>query len=92
MLSNVPAVKSAAQQHNLCMGTMDSWLLYRLTHGKQLKTEPSNASRTQLLDIHSVQWDQQLCDAFGVPIDALASIEQSNALFGETDFAGWYTI
>lgn len=88
MLSNVPAVKSAAQQHNLCMGTMDSWLLYRLTHGKQFKTEPSNASRTQLLDIHSVQWDQQLCDAFGVPIDALASIEQSNALFGETDFDG----
>ncbi len=88
MLKNVPEVQTAAINHNLCMGTMDTWLLYRLTHGRAFKTEPSNASRTQLLDINKVAWDSSLCHAFGVPLEALATIEQSNTLFGKTDFEG----
>lgn len=88
LLQNVPAVKQAADTGNLCLGTMDSWLLYRLTRGQAFKTEPSNASRTQLFNIHTVAWDAQLCQLFGVPQDALAAVVSSNALFGETTFDG----
>lgn len=70
------------------LGTMDSWLVYKLTSGKSFKTDYSNASRTQLLNLHSLQWDVELCEMFGVPLKSLPELADSNSVFGYTDFEG----
>jgi len=88
LIQNEPAVKQALVENDLCLGTMDSWLIYQLTAGASFKTEPSNACRTQLLDIESEQWDSQLCETFNVPLTSLPEIVDSNSCFGYTDFDG----
>jgi glycerol kinase len=70
-----------------CMGTMDSYLVYRLTNGNFL-TDYSNASRTQLFNLHTLEWDKELCQMFGIPIEALPKVCDSDACFGYTDFEG----
>jgi glycerol kinase len=77
---------------NLLMsGTIDSWLLYKLTRGKIFATDYSNASRTQLFNIVNAQWDKDVCAAFGIPMGILPEIRDSNALFGETDMEGLFS-
>ena len=73
---------------DVLFGTIDTWLLYRLTGGKSYKTDYSNASRTELMNIHTLSWDPELLSAFGVPAKSLPEICDSNAHFGETDFDG----
>lgn len=51
---------------NLCCGTVDSWLVWKLTGGKSFKTDYSNASRTELFNINTLEWDEDLCGLFGV--------------------------
>jgi len=70
------------------IGTIDTYLIYRLTHGRVFATDQTNASRTLLFDIHKMAWDAELCALFGVPQAALAGVRDSNACFGETDFDG----
>jgi glycerol kinase len=70
------------------VGTMDAYLLYRLTNGRTFATDQTNASRTLLFNIHHLAWDAELGDLFGVPLAALPVVRDSNAHFGETDFAG----
>jgi glycerol kinase len=70
----------------ICAGTMDSWLVYKLTGN--FKTDYSNASRTQLFNINSLQWDDQICSLFGIDRETLAEVCDSNAFFGETDLEG----
>ncbi len=82
------AVEKAQQLGDLCLGTMDSWLVFKLTHGAEFKTEPSNACRTQLMNINTGSWDNQLCQAFGLHPDSLPQICDSNAQFGFTDLFG----
>lgn len=72
----------------LGMGTMDAYLINRLTRGSHYQTDYSNASRTQLFNIHTLSWDPELCQAFGIPLTALPKPADSNAFFGETDFEG----
>lgn len=88
MLLNEPRVIQANQNNDLCLGTMDSWLIYQLTNGKSFKTEPSNACRTQLMNIHTGQWDEKLSEIFGVDLNSLPQIVDSNAHFGDTDLFG----
>ena len=88
MLLNEPRVIQANQNNDLCLGTMDSWLIYQLTNGKSFKTEPSNACRTQLMNIHTGQWDEKLSEIFGVDLNNLPQIVDSNAHFGDTDLFG----
>lgn len=88
ILENVPGVKERAQHGEICMGTMDSYLVYRLTHGAQFRTDASNASRTQLFNLHTLAWDADLCSAFGIPVSCLAEVTDSDGFFGETDFEG----
>ena len=88
MLLNEPRVIQANQNNDLCLGTMDSWLIYQLTNGKSFKTEPSNACRTQLMNIHTGQWDEKLSEIFGVDLNRLPQIVDSNAHFGDTDLFG----
>jgi glycerol kinase len=71
---------------DLSAGTMDSWLLFKLTGN--FKTDYSNASRTQLFNITGLQWDADVCDLFGIKREILAEVNDSNARFGETDLEG----
>jgi glycerol kinase len=69
---------------DICIGTVDSWLLWKLTGGAVHATDPSNASRTQLLNLRSAVWDRELLDIFGIPPACLPEIHDSNHIFGET--------
>ena len=77
--------------HGLHLGTMDSFLLYRLTGGKVFATDYSNASRTQLFNIHTLTWDEELCTWFGIPEEMLPEVCNSNACFGYTDMEGIFS-
>ncbi len=69
---------------NLALGTIDTWLLWNLTGGRVHATEPSNASRTMLLDIRTLDWSDELCELFGVPRSALPEVRPSSGRFGVT--------
>ncbi|GAJ27117.1 glycerol kinase [Liquorilactobacillus sucicola DSM 21376 = JCM 15457] len=88
LLKKSANVKTHLVNDDLCIGTIDSWLLYQLTAGRSFKTESSNASRTQLLNLRTQQWDPELCRKFEVPLGALPEIVDSDSLFGMTDFGG----
>lgn len=88
-LQNIPQAKELYAKEKLMLGTIDTWLIYRLTHGKSYKTDYSNASRTQLFNIHTLQWDEEICRLFGLKADTLAEVVDSNAEFGWTDLEGY---
>lgn len=88
-LRNIPQAKELYDKEKLMLGTIDTWLIYQLTHGKSYKTDYSNASRTQLFNIHTLQWDEEICKMFGLKADALAEVVDSNAEFGWTDLDGY---
>ncbi len=90
LVRNVPAVMDAAEAGTLALGTMDSWVLYALSEEHAFATEPSNASRTQLLDIARCTWSEELCEAFGVPMEALAEVRPSDSVFGHTTAGGLF--
>ena len=77
-------------EDKLAVGTMDSWLVYKLTGGKMHKTDYSNASRTELFNINTLKWDEDICNAFGIKATALPEVCDSNALYGVTDFEGLF--
>ena len=82
LLRELPAAAAAAAAGSLCFGTVDSWLLQRLTAGRRHATEFSNASRTLLMDLERLQWDPELAALLGVPMDALPELLSSRAAFG----------
>ena len=88
ILENVEGAKEKADKGEICHGTIDSWLVYKLTGGKSYKTDYSNASRTQLFNIFDLKWDKDICGLFGINPDNLAEVCDSNSEFGETDFEG----
>ncbi len=88
LVDNVPSVRECAEHNDLCFGNMDAFLVAFLTHGKCFATEPSNASRTQLMDLKTQSWSEELCKLFKVPVSALPEIIDSDSLFGYTDFNG----
>ncbi len=91
ILENHPEARALADQGQLCMGTVDSWLLFCMTDGKVHKTDYSNASRTQLLNLNTLAWDERICTIFGIPMNCLPEVADSNAFFGETDLGGILT-
>ncbi len=84
LLDAVPQGRSRGAAGEICLGTVDSWLLWNLTGGAVHATDASNASRTQLMDLAAVAWDPWLAETFGVPRAALPQIRPSSARFGET--------
>lgn len=88
VLKHVPCTEKLAEEGKLCMGTIDSFLLYKLTDGQEFKTDYSNASRTQLLHLETLVWDKKCCELFGIPMDCLPQICDSDSLFGWTDLGG----
>lgn len=85
ILENVPAARSAASAGNLAFGTVDSFLIWRLTGGRLHVTDATNASRTALYDIHRGCWDPELCRLFGVPMSCLPEVRDCAGDFGVTD-------
>lgn len=88
LLKHTEAAKHL-RQNEICLGTMDSWLIYRLTQGAAFKTDYSNASRTQLFNLEKLCWDEEICRIFGMPMECLPEVCESNSYFGETDFDGF---
>lgn len=76
-------------QDDVYLGTIDSWLIYRMTDGKSYKTDYSNASRTQLFNIRTLEWDSEICDYFRIPIQSLPEVCNSDDRFGMTDLGGF---
>jgi glycerol kinase len=84
LLEQDPSLRSRAEQGRLAAGTIDSFLIWRLTGGKVHATDVSNASRTLLLDLATATWDEELCRFFGVPLAALPEVRPSSGDFGVT--------
>ena len=82
LLAHIPEGRRRAERGDLCVGTMDSWVLWNLTGGVVHACDFTNASRTQLFDIRSLAWDQTLLDMFGVPEAALPQAWPSSAIYG----------
>lgn len=85
VFENVPRAKELASAGNLCIGTVDTWLVFKLTEGKSFVTDTTNASRTMLFDIHNGTWDTELLSLFSIPSSCLPSIQKSSSLFGECE-------
>ncbi len=84
ILDNVPGAREKATKGELCFGTIDSWLLWKLTKGQVHATDVSNASRTMLLNIHTLQWDGELQDIFNIPGNMLPQVRSSSEVYGHT--------
>lgn len=84
-LKNVEAVKKASLEGRLAFGTIDSWLIYKLTGGKVHATDFSNASRTLLFNLHQLDWDPELLKILNVPAEVLPKVLPSSGIFGMTD-------
>jgi glycerol kinase len=84
ILENVDGVRARAEKGELAFGTVDTWLVWRLTHGKVHVTDVSNASRTLLLNIHTQQWDDELLELFSIPRSLLPEVRASSEVYGHT--------
>ncbi|GAC1581223.1 MAG: glycerol kinase GlpK [Candidatus Dormibacteria bacterium] len=85
LLESDPGLRSRAESGELAFGTIDSWLVARLTGGREHVTEPGNASRTLLFNLHTLAWDPELCALLGVPRALLPEVRDSSGDFGRTD-------
>ena len=88
LLDHTPDGQRRAEAGELCAGTIDCWLLYRLTGGRVHATDVTNASRTMLFNIHTLKWDIDLLSALAIPLCLLPEVRPSSSIFGETD-NGW---
>lgn len=84
ILDHVDGAREKAEAGKLCFGTVDTWLVWKLTRGKMFITDVSNASRTMLLNIHSLDWDNELLELFNIPRAILPEVKQSSEIYGET--------
>ena len=84
ILENVPGAREKAEAGKLRFGTVDSWLVWQLTRGEVHVTDVSNASRTMLFNIHTLEWDQELLDMLGIPRSMMPSVRSSSEVYGHT--------
>lgn len=85
LLDHVPGARARAEKGELCFGTIDCWLLWKLTNGKVHATDVSNASRTMLYNIHTLAWDEELLDLMQIPASVLPEVKSSSEIYGYTD-------
>lgn len=85
ILDNVEGAREAANKGELLFGTIDTWLVWNLTRGAVHATDYSNASRTMLYNIHSLEWDDEILDALEIPKSLLPKVMPSSGIFGHTD-------
>ena len=84
ILDNVPGARKRAEKGKLLFGTVDTWLIWRLTRGEVHVTDVSNASRTMLFNINTLEWDQELLDLFGIPRSMMPEVKSSSEIYGHT--------
>lgn len=84
ILDNIEGARARAEKGELLMGTIDTWLVWKLTNGQVHVTDVSNASRTMLYNIHDLQWDQTLLDLFNIPAAMLPQVKSSSEIYGHT--------
>jgi len=82
ILDHIPDGYKRAKNGELCFGTIDSWLIYKMTNGKVHATDVTNASRTMLYNIYDMKWDKDLCDIFGIPMNILPKVYPCSHNFG----------
>lgn len=82
ILDNVPNARERARKGELCFGTVDTWLIWKLTKGKTFVTDVTNASRTMLYNIKDLQWDDELLELFDIPINMLPEVKSSSEIYG----------
>lgn len=87
ILENVPGAREQAEQGELLFGTVDTWLIWKLTGGKVHVTDHTNASRTMLYDIHRLQWNPEALEYFGIPLSMLPEVRPSSEIYGYSDRA-----
>lgn len=89
ILNNVPGAKEKAKNGDLLFGTVDTWLIWKLTGGKVHATDYTNASRTMLFNIKKLKWDKKLCDYFEIPMSMLPEVKKSSDYFGSISLFGY---
>jgi len=85
ILENVVGAREKAEKGDLLFGTVDTWIIWKLTGGKLHITDVSNASRTMLFDIHTLEWDKELLKLFNIPENMLPEVKDSSGNYGKTD-------
>ncbi len=85
ILEQVPGASQAAEEGHLCFGTVETWLIWKLTGGKVHVTDYSNASRTMLFHIGNLQWDEELLELLDIPASMLPEVRPSSCVYGHTD-------
>ena len=88
ILDNVEGARDKAERGELLMGTMESWLIWKLTDGKRHVSDYTNASRTMLMNIHTLQWDDDLLKLFDIPRSMMPELQPCDGVFGETTVGG----
>lgn len=86
ILDNVKGAQEEAEKGNLLFGTIDTWLIYKMTNGKNHLTDTTNASRTMLFNIHSLEWDEELLKIFRIPKSMLPKVKSCNFDYGEASY------
>ena len=86
LLDNVPGARKRAEAGKLLFGTIDTWLIWKLTGGRVHVTDQTNASRTMIYNIHSLEWDKELLELLSIPECILPEVKPSSHVYGKTDF------
>ncbi|MGV6989123.1 glycerol kinase GlpK [Testudinibacter sp. P80/BLE/0925] len=88
ILDNVEGAREKAERGELLFGTVDTWLVWKLTQGRAHVTDYTNASRTMLFNIHTMQWDEKMLEILGVPRSMLPEVKKSSEIYGQTNIGG----
>ena len=88
ILDNVPGARRKAEEGRLLFGTVDSWLLWKLTGGRVHATDYTNASRTMLFNIETLRWDETICGWLGIPLSMLPQVRSSSEVYGTVNLSG----
>ena len=88
ILDHVEGAREQAERGELLFGTVDTWLIWKLTNGRVFATDHTNASRTMLYDIQKLRWDQRLCEYFGIPMTMLPAVHKSSDYYGTIPILG----
>ncbi|PSU49860.1 glycerol kinase [Photobacterium frigidiphilum] len=88
ILDNVEGAREEAEAGNLLFGTVDTWLIWKMTQGRTFVTDYTNASRTMLFNINTLQWDEKLLKALDIPLSMMAEVKASSEVYGKTNIGG----
>lgn len=88
ILDNVEGARAQAEKGELAFGTVDSWLIWNMTQGRTHVTDPTNASRTMLFNINTLEWDDKLLDAMGIPKSMMPEVKSSSEIYAQTNIGG----